>query len=311
MFDRLKVSLNIVVEKLSQQVISEKKLDKILKELELSLIANDVAVGVADEIVKELKKELVGKKVRRFTDIKAFIKSVLRKKILEILTPKESVDLVTLISKRREENIKHMKAGEEWRPFVILFLGPNGSGKTVTIAKLAWLFQKRGFSPVLVASDTFRAGAIEQLEKHAKKLGVTLIRRNYGADPASVAYDAIAHARAKRKDVVLIDTAGRLGTDINLMEEMKKIARVSKPDIKIFIADALAGNDLANQAREFHEKVGIDANILTKVDADVKGGAAITVCYITKAPILYIGVGQKYEDLLPFNAEWFVKQILP
>jgi len=311
MFERLKMALDNVVEKLSQQEISEEKLRKILRELELALIANDVAASVARDIVSNLKKEIVGKKIRRFSDIRAFVKSILREKILQILSPQERIDLVFAIKKRREENLKRIREGGNWQPFVILFLGPNGSGKTLTIAKLAYLFKKNNFSPVLVAADTFRAGAIEQLEEHATKLGVTMIKRTYGADPASVAFDAISHAKAKRKDAVLIDTAGRLGTDLNLMEEMRKIARVSKPDIKIFIADALAGNDLAIQAKEFHVYVGIDGNILTKVDADVKGGAAITVAYITRAPVLYIGVGQKYEDLLPFNPEWFVNQILP
>jgi len=310
MFNKLKEVFSGFLRSVTEKELSEKELDRVLRILELQLISNDVAVSVAKSITMSLKKRLIGKKVRRFTDLRAYVRGLLENELKKILQPKEPIDLINEIKRRREENLKAVSKGGEWKPYVILFLGPNGSGKTTTIAKIAWLAKKNNLLPVLVASDTFRAGAIEQLEKHANAVGVPLIKRPYGSDPASVAYDAIMHAKARKRDVILIDTAGRLGTNIDLMEEMKKIARVSKPDIKIFVADALSGNDLAVQAREFHENVGIDANVLTKVDADVKGGAALTLTYITRAPIVYIGIGQKYSDLMPFDVNWFIKNIL-
>ena len=310
MFNKLRDAFSNLIRTLTEKELSEGELNKVLRLFELQLISNDVAVEVAKEISSSIKKQLLGVKVKRFSNIRDYVEQILREEIRKILEPKEAIDLITKVKKRREKNLESLTKNGGWVPYVILFLGPNGSGKTVTIAKIAWLMKRNNLTPVLVASDTFRAGAIEQLEKHAKAIGATIIKRPYGSDPASVAFDAITHAKAKKKDVVLIDTAGRLGTNVDLMEEMRKISRVSKPDLKIFIADALAGNDLVVQAREFNEYVGIDGNILTKIDADVKGGAALTVAYITKAPILYVGVGQRYSDLLPFNVNWFLKNIL-
>jgi fused signal recognition particle receptor len=172
------------------------------------------------------------------------------------------------------------------------------------------MFKDNGFIPVAAASDTFRAGAIEQLSKHMDNIGVEMIRHDYKADAASVAYDTIEHARAKHRNVVLIDTAGRQVTDKNLMNELAKIVRVNEPDVVLFIGDSLAGNDVLIQAEEFSKHVRVDATILTKVDADEKGGAALSVAYITKKPIIYVGVGQTYEDLIPFDPEWFVNKIL-
>ncbi len=310
MFDRLKKAFSEFIKTISEKELSEKDLRKEIRRLELMLISNDVAVEVARNITKTISGELLGTRVRRFTDISMLIKQVLEQKLREFLLADKKIDLIAITKERRRANVDELRKGNEWRPYVVLFLGPNGSGKTTTIAKLAYLAKKNDLSPVLVASDTFRAGAIEQLEKHAKNIGVPIIKRPYGSDPASVAYDAISHAKARKKDLVLIDTAGRLGTNVDLMEEMKKIARVSKPDLKILVADALSGNDLVIQAREFNENVGVDGNILTKVDADVKGGAALTLTYITNAPILYIGIGQKYSDLIPFDSNWFIKKIL-
>ena len=281
MFDKLKKAFSDFIRVVAEKELSERDLRKELMKLELLLISNDVAVEVAKGITNAISKELLGKRIKRFTDVSGFIKWVLEQKMKEFLLTDKKIDLIKIVEERRSVNVKEVKRDGEWKPYVILFLGPNGSGKTTTIAKLAYLAKKHNLSPVLVASDTFRAGAIEQLEKHARRIGVTIIKRPYGSDPASVAYDAISHAKARKKDLVLIDTAGRLGTNIDLMEEMKKIARVSKPDFKILVADALSGNDLVIQAREFNEHVGVDGNILTKVDADVKGGAALTLTYIT------------------------------
>ena len=190
-----------------------------------------------------------------------------------------------------------------------MFVGVNGSGKTLAIAKIAYMLKKQGKSCVMAAGDTFRAGAIEQLEIHANNLDVKIIKHGPGADPAAVAYDAIEHAKAKHKDVVLLDTAGRMQTNINLMDEMAKIKRVAKPDMIIFVGDALAGNDAVEQAKRFNEIVGIDGVILTKVDTDAKGGSALSVAYTIGKPLFFIGIGQKYEDQIPFNPQWMLDKI--
>lgn len=195
-------------------------------------------------------------------------------------------------------------------PQVILFLGVNGTGKTTTIAKFAHLLQKRDFSVVLVAGDTFRAGAIEQLTEHANELGVKLIKHQKGADSAAVVYDAIQHAKSKGLDAVLVDTAGRMQTNQNLMDELRKICRVNDPDFRIFVGDALTGNDAVDQARDFHEAVGVDGVILTKLDSDAKGGSALSIANEIKRPIVYVGVGQSFDDLMEFDPEWFVDQVI-
>jgi fused signal recognition particle receptor len=190
-----------------------------------------------------------------------------------------------------------------------MFVGVNGTGKTLSIAKIAYLLQQHGKSCVMAAGDTFRAGAIEQLTIHADKLGVKIVKHGPGSDPAAVAYDAIEHAKAKHKDVVLLDTAGRMQTNSNLMDEMAKIKRVAKPDMIIFVGDALSGNDAVEQAKRFNEVVGIDGVILTKVDADAKGGSSLSIAYTIGKPLLFIGVGQGYDDQIPFNPEWMVQHI--
>jgi fused signal recognition particle receptor len=210
------------------------------------------------------------------------------------------IDLLKIAEEKR-------KKGE---PFIIVFVGINGTGKTTTIAKSARFFAKKGYSVVLACSDTYRAGAIEQLETHAKRLGVKMITHKYGADPAAVAFDAISHAKAHGINVVLIDTAGRMQTNRNLMSELEKVKRIVKPDLTILTVDSLTGNDAVMQAEEFHKSVGIDATILTKVDADIKGGSALSVTYVTQKPILFIGTGQTYDDLEVFNPEEFVKMIM-
>ena len=189
------------------------------------------------------------------------------------------------------------------KPLVICMVGINGSGKTTSIAKLANYFQAHGLSVVLAAADTFRAAAIDQLQLHADKLNVKLVKHEYGADPAAVAFDAIKHAQAAKKDIVLIDTAGRLHSNVNLVDEMKKIVRIAKPDLNIFVGESITGNDCVEQAKKFDEAIGIDGIILAKADIDEKGGAAISVSYVTKKPILFLGVGQEYKDLQEFNKE--------
>ncbi|GAF74902.1 unnamed protein product, partial [marine sediment metagenome] len=198
---------------------------------------------------------------------------------------------------------------KEKQPFVFVFFGINGTGKTTTIAKVANFLLKNNISCVLAASDTFRAASIEQLEHHASKLKIKIIKHDYGADPAAVAFDAIKYAKAHRINTVLIDTAGRMHTQENLLKEMGKICRVTDPDLKIFVAESIAGNDAIQQARSFNDSVGIDGSILTKADIDEKGGTAISISYVTKRPILFLGTGQNYEDIEIFDKEKFIQEL--
>jgi len=299
MFEKLKKAFSKITETLTTRKLSPKELEDLSFEVILTLSNCDVALPVAEFIAEELKKRLSEEKIGFFEDKRKIVERYLKEILVEVLKTEKNIDLLKIAKEKRERG----------KPFIILFLGPNGHGKTTTIAKIANLFLKNGFSVVLAAADTFRAGAIEQLEIHGKKLGVKVIKHRYGADPAAVAYDAVQHAKSKRIDVVLIDTAGRLQTDKDLMEEMKKIARVVKPDLKIFVGDALTGNDALDQAKKFNQAVGIDASILTKADADVKGGAIVSIIFATKKPVIFIGTGQKYEDLQPFSAEWLLEKI--
>lgn len=188
-------------------------------------------------------------------------------------------------------------------------MGINGTGKTTTVAKVANLVKKAGFSVVIAAADTHRAGAIEQISSHAEKLSIKVISQRYGADPSAVARDAVEYARKHYVDVVLIDTAGRMQTAKNLMDEIGKIVKVIKPDLKLFIGDSLSGNDTINQAKEFFSYTEFDGAILTKADADAKGGSVISISYITSKPIIYLGVGQGYDDIIMFNKNKFVDTI--
>ena len=300
MFEKLKATLSKLVETLSTRKLSEKELDSLCFEVILSLSDCDVALAAAEYIADELKKRLSGERIGLFEDKRQLVKKYLKEILLQMLQTECEIDLLKIAEERKKER----------RPLVILFVGPNGHGKTTTIAKIARLFLKKGFSVVIAAADTFRAGAIEQLETHGKKLGVRVIKHRYGADPAAVAYDAVQHAKSKGINVVLIDTAGRLQTDKDLMDEMRKIARVVSPDLKIFVGDALTGNDALDQALKFDQAIGIDASILTKADADIKGGAAISVIYATRKPILFLGTGQTYDDLQKFSADWLLQKIL-
>ncbi|MCK4400465.1 signal recognition particle-docking protein FtsY, partial [Candidatus Bathyarchaeota archaeon] len=195
-------------------------------------------------------------------------------------------------------------------PFVVMFVGINGTGKTTTIAKMSRLLMDEGFTVVLASADTYRAGAIEQLEEHGRRLGVRVIRHRYGSDAAAVGFDAVEHAKAQGVDVVLIDTAGRMQTNRNLMDELQKMKRVVQPDLTIMILDSLIGNDATEQAMTFNEQVGFDAAVLTKVDADARGGSSLSVSYLTGKPVIYVGVGQEYKDLQPFDVEWFAERLL-
>ena len=276
---RARKSIEDVVktDKKTTRIISDEKLDDLLWDLEVGLLESDVAFNVIESIKKDIKDELKHVSLRK-NQIGEVVENVLKNAIAHVLKSNE-LDFKSFIEKKE-------------KPIVIMFVGVNGSGKTLSIGKIATMLKKMNYSSVMAAGDTFRAGAIEQLSIHAKNVGVKIIKHGPGADPAAVAYDAIDHAKAKHKDVVLLDTAGRMQTNINLMDEMAKIKRVAKPDLIIFVGDALAGNDAVEQAKRFNEIVGIDGVILTKVDTDAKGGSALSVAYTIGKPLLFIGVGQ-------------------
>jgi fused signal recognition particle receptor len=284
----------IKTEKKPSRGISEEKLDKLLWSLEIGLLESDVAYSVIESIKKDIKEELTHISFER-SKVGKIVENVLRNAIAHVLKSSE-MDFNDFIEETK-------------KPVVIMFVGVNGSGKTLAIAKIAHLLKKQGKSCVMAAGDTFRAGAIEQLEVHANNLDVKIIKHGPGADPAAVAYDAIEHAKAKHKDVVLLDTAGRMQTNVNLMDEMAKIKRVAKPDMIIFVGDALAGNDAVEQAKRFNEVVGVDGVILTKVDTDAKGGSALSVAYTIGKPLLFIGLGQRYEDQISFDPQWMIDNI--
>ncbi len=279
----------------SGKKIKEDPLDDILDELEVALLESDVAYPVVQEIIIGVRNNLVNKKYSREFTLEQVVEAAVKESVRNVLKVNE-FDFKKWID-------------EQSRPTVIMFIGINGTGKTTAIAKIANMLQEDGKSVVLAACDTFRAGAIEQLSVHAERLNVKIVKQAQDADPASVAFDAIEHAKSKRRDVVLIDTAGRMQTNNNLIDEMKKIARVSKPALKIFVGDALAGNDAIEQAKVFDDAVGIDAVILTKIDTDAKGGAALSIAHTIGKPIAFVCNGQGYNDIEQFNTEWMLERL--
>jgi len=280
--------------KLSAVKITKENFNEIFEELEIILLENNVAIEVVEKIKEDLSKSLVGTDIKR-TEIEQKITSALKDSILNVLIEPENLI----------EKIKNKSDG----PFVILFFGINGSGKTTSIAKLAHKLKKTNLSVVMAAADTFRAASIEQLQTHGENIGVDVISDKYGADPASVAFEAIQHAKKNHIRVVLIDTAGRMYTKQNLMKEMEKIVRVSKPDLKIFVGESITGNDAVEQAKTFNETAGIDGIILSKADVDEKAGTILSVSYVTKRPIYYLGIGQGYDDLQDFKKSEVLKHL--
>ncbi len=286
-----------LIEKLKKAItekeIEEKDIAPLLEDLQTGLLESDVALEVAEKICSDLKSNLVGRSLPR-GKIEDIVKESLRVSVREIINQKP-VDIFAL--------------AKEKKPLKIIFLGFNGTGKTTTIARLGYLFKEKKFEPVFAAADTWRAAAIEQIEIHGKKLSIPVVKQKYGADPAAVIFDAVKFAESKKLDVVLADTAGRAHTNSALMDEMKKIIRVNKPDLKILVLDSLTGNDAVEQARLFNEAVGVDGMIFTKADVYDKGGALLSAAYTLKKPILFIGVGQDYKDLKVFSVEEIVKNL--
>ena len=300
MFEKLKSGLEDFLDKISKTELNEKTINSLIEDLKLILIQNDVAFTVAENICNQLSEQLTALEVKRFgdhlTEAKTILRDILQKTLVK--NGKENLfDIIKIKQKQKE-------------PLIIVFIGINGTGKTTTIAKFAHLLIKKGFTTIMACADTYRTGSIEQIEEHARRLGVKTIKHTYGSDAAAVAYDTINYAKAHGTDTVLIDTAGRMQTNRNLIDEMKKIIRIAQPDLTLLVIDALAGNDAAEQAAIFSKAVSIDGIILTKLDADAKGGSAISVSNITGKQVLFMGIGQEYDDLLPFDPDFILNRIL-
>ncbi|NLC91740.1 MAG: signal recognition particle-docking protein FtsY [Methanocorpusculum parvum] len=275
-------------------VLSEKDIEESLFELQMVLLESDVAYPVAEAITEHMKKELVGthRKLRESAD--DVVTDALRHAIEKVLG--EGFDLVSYV--RTHD-----------RPVKILFTGVNGTGKTTSVAKIAHYLQSQGLSVVVGAGDTFRAGAIEQIRVHCERLGIKLIAHQEGADPSAVLYDTVEYAKAHKTDVVLADSAGRFHNRVNLMNQLEKIKRVMKPDLVFYVDEAVAGNDAVIRAEEFEKTVSTDGVILTKVDMDPKGGAAISIAYTIGKPLVFLGVGQGYDDMKPFTPSLIIDEI--
>ena len=300
MFEKLKSGLDGFANKISQKEMSDKDVAQILDEFLLVLVENDVAYSVAKRICDNLQIKLKQIQVKRFSDPTESAKGVLREVLSELLQGSGDMKFFEVLNRCKDEQ----------RPAIVLFVGVNGTGKTSSIAKIGHLLLADDFSVIMAAADTYRTGSIEQIEEHARRIGIRAIKHDYGGDAAAVAFDAANYAKAHAINVVLIDSAGRMQTNKNLLEEMKKIVRVVKPDLTILVVDALTGNDAVEQGRVFSEAVTVDGVILTKLDADAKGGSAISMTTIIGKPIFFAAVGQNYEDLIPFNPDQMVSKIV-
>ena len=280
-------------------ITASSKLDSMLEELEEDLLTSDMAQGAAEEVVSTLKANLIGTRLSGVKKLEIVLEEALRNTLLKLLESgywdfDKTVDALL----------------EEGSPVVIMVVGVNGTGKTTTTAKIAHQLSEQGKSVVLAAADTFRAGAIDQLATHAERIGVRCIRSQRGGDAAAVSRDAVDSAKARGEDIVIIDTAGRMQNKTNLMEELRKVHRVTQPHLVLFVADALAGNDAVTQAVEFQRMLSFDGAVLCKLDTDAKGGAALSIAHSTGRPIVLAGIGQGYEDLIPFDPEWLLDSIL-
>ena len=277
-------------------IIEEEDLEDPLWELEMALLESDVEMSVAEEILETVEETMIGETRKQVETTGELVERALQDALLDVI----SVGQFDF-----DERI-----AEAEKPITIVFTGVNGVGKTTSIAKLSEYFADRGYSSVLANGDTYRAGANEQLQQHAANLDRKIITHEQGGDPAAVIYDAVEYAEANDVDIVLGDTAGRLHTSDDLMAQLEKIDRVVDPDMTLFVDEAVAGQDAVMRAQEFNDAAAIDGTILTKADVDASGGAAISIAYVTGKPILFLGTGQEYEHIEPFDPEELVAALL-
>jgi len=290
-------SIAWLVDKLTMRELSERELASLLEDFKLNLARNDVAWELAEQMAARMSEALVGSKVERFgADVRTLLISTLRCYLLEVL-PTQEVDLLDL------------PRPQDGEVLILMFIGANGSGKSTTLAKFAYRYKLASLKPMVVCADTFRAGAVEQLGAHASKLGAHFVHGERGDDPAAVAYDAVEEAKEMGSGVVLIDTAGRLQTDVNLMDELSKVKKVVQPSHVLLVVDALIGNDAWEQARMFGDPVGFDSSVIAKFDADPKGGVAISVSFASGRPVSYVGTGQGYGDLKKFSMRGYIDEL--
>jgi fused signal recognition particle receptor len=299
LFESLKKAFASVTQAVSSRDLSREEIERTLSALQTQLVQADVPLESAVQICSSIRGELELLRVKRLERSDATVNAAVKMVLMRLLEVTKAPDFVSLVnSKIRERGI-----------CVLVFFGVNGSGKTTTIAKVGSLLKDRGFLPIFAAADTFRAGAIEQLKEHAERLQIPLGQTSYGRDPASVGYTAIQEAKNKGRNVVLIDTAGRMQNDVGLVDQMDKIVRVTKPDYRLFIADSLVGNDSLNQLITFNQRIGIDGVILTKLDADARGGVILAIAMSVKKPIVLVGTGQSYRDLQSFTPDFFLSKL--
>jgi len=297
---KFEINLSDVEVKRGGRVIAASQaLENILEELETDLLMADMGHDAVSDVMTTLRGSLIGARLNRKADLNEVIEKALRDSLLSLLQA-GYWDF--------DKTVKSFAS--QGTPVSIMMVGVNGTGKTTTSAKIANRLNSQGYSVVLAAADTFRAGAIDQLANHAERLGVRCIRSQRGGDAAAVARDAVESATARGEDIVIIDTAGRMQNKINLMEELRKVHRVTRPHLVLFVADALAGNDAVVQAREFQRMLSFDGAVLCKLDTDAKGGAALSISHTTGRPIVLAGVGQGYDDLRDFDPDWLIDSIL-
>ena len=288
-----------MVEKGGRIVKEGPVLDDLLEELELVMLEADMGRKAMQEVIDALRNELIGSRLRRGADLTKVIEASLKRALHSLLAAgywdfNKTVD-------------EMIAAGDT--PVIIMMVGVNGTGKTTTTAKIANRLKNEGRTVVLAAADTFRAGAIDQLETHAERIGVRCVSSQRGGDSAAIARDAVESAKARGADVVIIDTAGRMTNKTNLMNELQKVHRVSQPHLVLFVGDALAGNDAVEQAMEFQRMLKFDGAVLCKLDTDAKGGAALSIAHATGRPIVLAGVGQEYDDLKQFDPDWLLEMM--
>ena len=274
-------------------------LENLLEELEWVLLESDISQHASSAIIDSLRNALIGARLRRGAELSKVLEAAL-KRALHALLEAGYWDFDATVD-------GFIEAGDV--PVVIMLVGVNGTGKTTTAAKIAQRLLNNGRSVIAAAGDTFRAGAIQQLESHCERLGIRCISSQRGGDSAAIARDAIDSAKAKGIDVVLVDTAGRMQNKTNLMNELNKVRKVTNPHLTLFVGDSLAGNDAVEQAQMFQEIMRFDGAVLTKMDTDAKGGAGLSIAFATGRPIVFAGVGQGYDDLLQFNPDWLLDQL--